>query len=96
MKYELVIHPRVTQEKAKIYVYRESDGKGSGEKFLNAVTECYSMIMAHPHRWQIRRGRIRHAHVEGFSYRLAFRIEGSRILILELRHTSRKPSRFGP
>ncbi len=94
--HELVIHPRVTREKTKIYAYRETARKGSGERFLTSLMECYQLIMSNPFVFQVRKGNIRHAHLKKLKFRLAYKINGQSIMVLELRHTSRKPSRYGP
>lgn len=49
MKYRLEAAPNVHKEVAQIYLYREKNqGKGSGSRFLEALTECYKAILAIP------------------------------------------------
>ena len=96
MSYELFIHPRVHAEAKKIMVHRELDRPGKGESFLQELDRCISRIKIRPGAFLKRKGNIRHAFLHKLKYRIAFRVEGKRIMILEIRHTSRKPTRYGP
>lgn len=40
MKYRLDIAPSVIREARKIYLFREKERKGSGERFIAALIEC--------------------------------------------------------
>jgi hypothetical protein len=42
MKYRLDVAPSVIKEARKIYLYREKEKKGSGERFIAALVECYA------------------------------------------------------
>ncbi len=96
MTYELFIHPRVHVEAEKIRVYRERERPGSGVAFIQELDRCLSAIKIRPGSFQKRKGNFRHALLQKLKYRIAFRVEADRIMILEIRHTDRKPSRFGP
>ncbi|MBS1938797.1 MAG: type II toxin-antitoxin system RelE/ParE family toxin [Bacteroidetes bacterium] len=98
MKYRLDIAPRVNQEVATIYLYREKkQGKGSGVRFLNALNECYDLILANPYGCQIRKDPFRHVMLDRMKYRLVYKVEGQLVSVVQVRHTSRKVSKkFGP
>jgi mRNA-degrading endonuclease RelE of RelBE toxin-antitoxin system len=97
MKYTLVVNPSVTAEASKVHTYREQEKKGSGDRFLDVLGECYARIKANPHGYQVRKGEYRHVMLHRLKYRVVYRVKGNRIYVVQVRHTSRKPSKkFGP
>lgn len=98
MKYRLDVAPRVNKEVVEIYAYREADqGKGSAERFMKALNDCYDRISANPYGYQIRKAPFRHAMLHRLKYRVVYKVEGDLISVVQVRHTSRRPSkRFGP
>ena len=97
MKYTLDVHPRVIKEAAAIYAYREAERKGSGERFIDALIAAYARITSNPYGCQVRFGEFRHVMLARLKYRLVYRVHGSAVYVVQVRHTSRKPSkRFGP
>ncbi|MBL7950904.1 MAG: type II toxin-antitoxin system RelE/ParE family toxin [Flavobacteriales bacterium] len=81
----------------KVYLYREGEKKGSGDKFIDALVACYADIKTAPYAYQLRRGGYRHALLHKLKYRVAFDVEGNTVFVYQVRHTSRKPSKkFGP
>lgn len=98
MKYRLEVAPNVHKEVAQIYLYREKNqGKGSGSRFLEALTECYNAILANPFGYQVRKYSYRHASLRRLKYRVVYEVEGNTVYVYQVRHTSRKPSKkFGP
>ncbi|MBX2974168.1 MAG: type II toxin-antitoxin system RelE/ParE family toxin [Flavobacteriales bacterium] len=97
MKYSLVVKPSVTAEVSKVYAYREQEKSGGGVRFLEALAACYTDIKANPYRYSIRKGEYRHVMLHKLKYRVVYRIKGDHIYVVQVRHTSRKPSKkFGP
>jgi len=97
MTFKLVVRPGVTAEASRIFVYREAQVRGSGIRFVDGLKECFARIKTNPYGFQVRRGEYRHAMLTKLKYRVVFRVEGPRIYVVQVRHTSRKPSkRFGP
>ena len=98
MKYTLRVVPSVTREARLIYLYREKhQGKGSGDRFIKALGECYGRILAHPHGYQVRKEPFRHAMLRRLKYRVVYKVEGHLVSVVQVRHTSRRGSRkFGP
>lgn len=82
MKYRLEAAPNVHKEVAQIYLYREKNqGKGSGSRFLEALTECYKAILANPFGHQVRKYAYRHAPLHKLKYRVVYEVEGNTIYI---------------
>ena len=97
MTYTLTVDPAAIREAAAIHAWREQDKKGSGERFLEALHDCYDDIRERPFGHQIRRAPFRHAMIGRFKYRLVYAVVGSEVKVVQIRHTSRRPSkRFGP
>lgn len=97
MTYTLVVKHSVTVEAARIYAYREEERPGQGDRFIAALVECYARIKADPYGCQVRKGEYRHVMLTRLKYRVVFRVKGARVYVVQVRHTSRKPSKkFGP
>ena len=97
MKYALLVAGRVTIEVARILAHRENETKGSGDRFIRALQECYALIAANPNGFQVRKDPYRHAFLPKLKYRVVYRVKGENIYVVQVRHTSQKPSRkFGP
>ncbi|MBK7382883.1 MAG: type II toxin-antitoxin system RelE/ParE family toxin [Flavobacteriales bacterium] len=97
MKYSLEVAPSVTRQASRVYIHRETERKGAGERFVAALAECYAAIKANPYGYQLRKGNFRHAQLRRLFYRVVYEVEGDRIYVHQLRHTSRRVSRrFGP
>ena len=56
MKYSLHNDPRAVKEAAAIYAYREKDKKGSGDRFIDALVDCFARFKADPFGFQVRFG----------------------------------------
>ncbi len=97
MKYRLDVAPSVIKEARKIYLWREKDRRGSGERFILALVECYARIKADPYGFQIRKDPFRYVMLHRLKYRLVYKVEDELISVVQVRHTSRRPSKkFGP
>jgi hypothetical protein len=97
MSYRLVVRPKAAQEAIEAYIWFEMRTPGRGERFFDAVDECYGYITHNPLGFQLRKQHYRHAMVAGFDFRIVFAIVGETVQVFQIRHTSRRPSkRFGP
>jgi hypothetical protein len=96
MSYTVQVLPEATEEVAMIFAYYEGAKTGLGHRFQHALNECYMSLALNP-SGQKRKGDFRHAMVNKFPYRVVYEVRGQLVLIYQVRHTSRKPSkRFGP
>ncbi len=98
MKYRLEVSPKVHLDVARIYLYREKNqGKGTGDRFLKALQDCYKNILSNPRGHRVRKAPYRHAMLHKLKYRVVYEVDGSTVFVYQVRHTSRKPSKkFGP
>ena len=96
MSYTVQVLPEATEEVAEIYAYYEGEEPGLGHRFQQALNECYQSLALNP-SGQKRKGDFRHSMVHKFPYRVVYEVCGQLVLIYQVRHTSRKPSKkFGP
>lgn len=79
MKYRLEVAPSVIKEAQKIYKYREKGQKSSGDRFINALVECYSLLKENPYGFQIRKDPFRHVMLRRLKYRVVYKVEGQLI-----------------
>ena len=97
MSHELRIRPRAIAEAQAIVAYEEQRSRSRAERFLNELEACYRYVEQNPLGFQVRYKQFRHAMVKGFRYRIVYAVVGDRIIVYQIRHTSRRPSkRFGP
>lgn len=98
MSYSLVVRDAAVEDASGIYRWYEGQRTGLGLQFLLALDELYALIEANPYGFQVRKDNFRHAFVHGFPrYRVSYDVEGERITVYQVRHTSRRPDRrFGP
>lgn len=97
MDFTLWFAPGLDEEVARIHAYRENESIGSGESFVKALLECYALIRSNPFRFPLVKSPYRHAPLRRLKYRVVFEVQDEIVLIFQVRHTSRKPSkRFGP
>ncbi len=97
MKYRLDIAPSVVEEARRIYLSREVGSKGSGGRFVDELVDCYARIKAYPFGCQIRKDKYRHIMLRRLKCRVVYKVEGELVSVVQLRHTSRRPSKkFGP
>jgi mRNA-degrading endonuclease RelE of RelBE toxin-antitoxin system len=95
-RFSIAFDPLVRKEVRRIYVRLEKEREGLGEKFFDELTSCYSLVKSNPFGFQLRKGNFRHAMLKTMKYRIVFDVEEDSIYVYEVRHTSRRPSGYGP
>ena len=97
MSYTLVVKPEAIAEAAEIYAYHKQIGQTLADRFDKELDACYASITRNPTGYQIRKKNYRHVMVKKFRYRVVYALIGLEVVVFQLRHTSRKPSKsFGP
>jgi len=96
MSYKVQVLPEATEETIEVFTYYEEGRSGLGLRFLEALNDCYQSL-AHNPSGQKRKGDFRHAMLLKFPYRVVYEVRGQHVIIYQVRHTSRVPSKkFGP
>lgn len=82
-----------TEEFTEAVRWYEQRRKGSGGKLFDAVSQTIERIQAHPEIGVCRTGRLpsRQFRVQGFPYKVAYRIREHDIYVVAVAHTSRRP-----
>jgi len=97
MTYRLRVRAIAVREFTAVAIWYERRSTGLGHRFLNELQNCFQYIARNPHGFQLREGAYRHAVLEGFPYRVVYKIKEGDVFFYQVRHTSRKPSKhFGP
>ncbi|MBX2980797.1 MAG: type II toxin-antitoxin system RelE/ParE family toxin [Flavobacteriales bacterium] len=85
------------REFSAVAIWYEQRSTGLGHRFLDELQRCFLYIQRNPQGFQVRKGEFRHALLEGFPYRVVYKIKGNEVYIYQVRHTSRRPGkRYGP
>ncbi|MFT3885052.1 MAG: type II toxin-antitoxin system RelE/ParE family toxin [Flavobacteriales bacterium] len=97
MKYRLAVHPKAIAQSREIYQYYQDIRPSLADRFDRELDACYRFIEQNPTGYQVRAREYRHAPVKGFRYRVVYAIREQIVVVYQVRHTSRKPSKkFGP
>lgn len=96
MTFVLEVKAVAIAQAAEAYAYYEEKSPGLGERFLTDLEAGYATLRATPF-FQVRKTPFRYLHLRIFPYRIVYEVIADRVIIYQIRHTSRKPSeRFGP
>lgn len=74
------------------YNWYESQRRGLGSRFLNAVQKTLNSIGDNPYRYGFAQGDIREGLVKRYPFAIYYRVLPDRIRILAIHHTSRDPA----
>ncbi|MBK6342132.1 MAG: type II toxin-antitoxin system RelE/ParE family toxin [Flavobacteriales bacterium] len=97
MSYVLKIKPQAIAQAAEIYAYHQGIDQRLADRFSKELDACYAFIERNPIGFQVRKKNYRHAMVKRFRYRVVFALIGQEVVVFQIRHTSRRPSKkFGP
>ena len=97
MSHRLVVHPKAIVQAAEEFRYYQGIRPSLADRFYSSLDECYASIERNPHGYQVRAREYRHAMVHGFRYRVVYAIRGDLVVVYQVRHASRRPSkRYGP
>lgn len=96
MSFDLEVKEVAIRQAAKAYAYYERKSPGLGERFIAAMMEGYGTLRQNPF-FQVRKAPYRYLKLRKFPYRLIYEVQGTSVIVYQVRHTSRRPSKkFGP
>ncbi|MBA7656775.1 hypothetical protein ES703_64702 [subsurface metagenome] len=84
-------HPQAVEELIEAAQFYESRQNGLGIRFLNAVEDAVASFQIDPLIWKPDRLGRRKYRIWKFPYLLIYKVIESRVYILAVAHTSRKP-----
>ena len=93
MSYQLILSAEARQDTIDSYNYYESQRKGLGEEFLNALELSYSILAEHPHLFGYTDAAkiLRDLKVKRFPFVIIYEISDNEIFVYSIHHTSRFP-----
>lgn len=97
MSFTLVIKPEAIKETAEIYAYYKEIDQRLADRFERGLDTVYREIQRRPERYAIRKKNYRHLQLKKFPYRVVYALIGQEVVVFQVRHTSRRPSKeYGP
>ena len=87
----VVFHPEAQQEAVAAGEYYETQQRGLGRRFVEALAEAVQHIQATPHLYHIVSGVYRQCRVRRFPYGIIFRAGSDQIEIIAVMHLHRAP-----
>lgn len=84
-------HPLAKRELFESQDFYEDRAPGLGAAFLESVEAATAGIRRHPYSGSSVDAVLRHCRIVRFPYRLVYRVEEGRVLILAVAHDKRRP-----
>jgi plasmid stabilization system protein ParE len=92
MSLRFVFRRQAKTELVEAGVWYENKRTGLASEFMAEIDRCISLATANPLQFAIHRRDIRSINTKRFPYRIFFRAEQQRIVILAIFHTKRNPA----
>ncbi|MBK8338517.1 MAG: type II toxin-antitoxin system RelE/ParE family toxin [Flavobacteriales bacterium] len=93
---DLVIRLKAKKEAEEIRTYQAALAPKRGQQFVDAWETCLSDPRTKP-LYQKHTGAYRHVMLKRLRHRAVFEVDGTTVVVFQVRHTSRKASKsFGP
>jgi plasmid stabilization system protein ParE len=92
MRYTLILRRVAQREFDEAADWYRAHRAGLGAEFIDAVEQVFENLGNNPELYAVVHEEIRQAFVRRFPYALYYRIEGRRVIILAISHTSRDPA----
>lgn len=95
-RYEVIVLALVHAQVEEIRAYQHALGPKRAERFLDAWEACIAGLEHSPTQAK-HKGPYGHVLLKKLPYRVVIRVTGQKVIVHQVRHTSRKPSKkFGP
>jgi toxin ParE1/3/4 len=92
MMRQIQLQPVAETELNQAAAWYESRRDNLGAAFLAEIDRCFLRAARNPEQFSVHEGNIHYINANRFPYRVYFRIEPSRIVILAVFHNRRDPS----
>lgn len=87
----MIYHPDAEAELLEAVRFYERKVPGLGDRFLREFDAAIAAVRGAPDRWRIVEADVRRYVMRRFPYAIYYRIEGSELRILVVKHHSRHP-----
>ncbi len=95
-RYEVVVLPHVQEQVEEIWAYQFALEPERAKRFIDAWETCIEELERAPTHAK-RKGPYGHMMLTKLPFRVVIRVAGKKVVVHQVRHTSRKPSkRYGP
>ena len=95
-RYEVIVLPQVHEQVAAIRSYQYAIDPKRAKRFIDAWESCIADLERNPTHAK-RKGPYGHLMLTKLPFRVVIRVDGNKVVVHQVRHTSRKPSKkFGP
>jgi toxin ParE1/3/4 len=94
VSYQLIVKPEVEEDIKSAYDWYEEQQLGLEESFLDGVDLAFDQILNSPKSYQERYKKTRIHFTDRFPFGVHYRIEGIRLIVLAVLHTSRDPKNW--
>lgn len=89
--HEVSIHEDADDELKAAALFYESRESGLGETFLDELASSFRLLREYPLSCNVLFEEYRRCRVRQFPYGVVYRIEGERVIVLAVAHSSRRP-----
>ena len=95
-RYEVIVLPHVHDQVEGIRSFQHALDPKRARRFIDAWEACIGDLDRVPSKAK-HKGPYGHVMLSKLPYRVVIRVEGNKVVVHQVRHTSRKPSkRYGP
>jgi hypothetical protein len=91
--YKLLVKAEANREVIDGYLWYENKQEGLGEKFLDALDQCYNSIDINPTTYEQKYKAQRQAIVKGFPYVVMYEVAQQKIIVYAVFNTFQKPQK---
>lgn len=89
--YSIIFHPIAKKELDESINWYENALIGLGKEFIEEIEAVVKLLEVQPGSFEIKKYRLREAVVRRFPYLVIYRINGSKVIITSVFHSSRNP-----
>ena len=95
-RYEVIVRHQAQREVEEIHDHQHGIEPARAERFYAAWQACLEQLGRNPSHAQ-RKGPYGHEILHKLPFRVVFEVRDTKVIVYQVRHTSRKPSKkFGP
>ena len=91
MSYKVSIEAQAGRELEDAAIWYEERAKGLGNKFIDAFLAVVNNLETHPFAYAIFTGEYRQVLMKVFPFVVVYKVEGDKVRIIAVFHTSRNP-----
>ncbi len=91
MTYELLIKPAAEEDIFDAAIWYQEKRENLGTRFISFLDQAFDKIRVNPNQYPIKYKKTRVALLKVFPFGIHYMVEGDKIVVLAVLHTSRNP-----